>query len=220
MVTLKYNTARAQTTSRPAYPPSAQTNVIVEKRSRSNANSGPAPSRSCTLAAVTTTANSHPQASTAMCRFLPLIFLPPSKPLLAAPTVSAALTVWASTEPAVGNSLRPTATRSRPRSRSTNRCGRPREVHRQRPPLDAVLGHVADRVEHRPHLVDHRASGTTTQLGHHRPPFRREDRPLGIGHIRRVARHALPAHAAGHAATGLLGLGRVNRHPEGSWSTG
>src|SRR6266705_6576731 len=35
-----------------------------------------------------------------------------------------------------------------------------------------------------------------------------------------VARHALPAHAAGHAATGLLGLGRVNRHPEGSWSTG
>ncbi|MDQ2710044.1 MAG: hypothetical protein M3Z25_21560, partial [Actinomycetota bacterium] len=42
-----------------------------------------------------------------------LIFLPPSKPLLAAPTVSEALTDCESIEHAVGSSLRPAATRNR-----------------------------------------------------------------------------------------------------------
>jgi hypothetical protein len=36
---------------------------------------------------VTSTTSSSPQASTTRCRFRPLIFLPPSKPLVAAPTV-------------------------------------------------------------------------------------------------------------------------------------
>jgi hypothetical protein len=78
--------------------------MIVENRSRSIANSGQAPSRSCTLAAVTTTASSRPRVSTAICRLRPLIFFPPSKPLLAALTVSAALTDWESIEHAVGSS--------------------------------------------------------------------------------------------------------------------
>ena len=38
-VTVRASTAAAQTTSRPAYPPSAHTSVIVENRSRSSATS-------------------------------------------------------------------------------------------------------------------------------------------------------------------------------------
>jgi len=54
-----------------------------------------------------------------MCR------LPPSKPRLAAPTVSAAMTAWESIDHALSNSLRSCATRNRSRSR----CGRPRAFH-------------------------------------------------------------------------------------------
>jgi hypothetical protein len=79
-----------------------------------------APSRSCTEAAVRTTASTRPKVSTAMRHLLPLIFLPPSNPLLAALTVSAALTDGESIDPAVGSSARPHATRSRPRSRSSS----------------------------------------------------------------------------------------------------
>src|SRR5216117_2241419 len=56
-----------------------------------------APIRSPTFAAVTTTASRNPSTSTAMCRFRPLIFLPLSKPRVAAPTVSAPLTDCEST---------------------------------------------------------------------------------------------------------------------------
>ena len=72
MVTVTASTVAAQATSRPAYPPSAHTSVIVENRSRSSANSRWPPSRSCTLAAVTNTASSQPLLSTATCRLRPL----------------------------------------------------------------------------------------------------------------------------------------------------
>ena len=171
-----------------------------------------------------------------MCRLRPLIFFPPSKPLLAAPTVSAALTDWESIDPAVGKSARPHATRSRPRSRSTSPWGRPRAFHRSKKaytaaqggkstgsaqPLDAVAGHVTDHVEHRPQIMLHRSPGrAATQLGHHRLGLRAQQRPLSIGHIRGITRHALVTRASQHAATGLRGLDTVDRHPRASGRSG
>jgi hypothetical protein len=90
--------------------------VIVENASRSAAVMRNAPSRSCKEAVVTTTASSSPPVSTATCRLRPLIFFPPSYPLLAVGTVSAARTVWESITAAVGTGPRPSA--RRPRSRS------------------------------------------------------------------------------------------------------
>lgn len=74
------------------------------------------------------------------CLLRPLIFLPPSNPLVAAPTVSAALTVWESIDPAVGNSARPSVMRIRPRSRSTSCCGIPRALQRTKKAYTAACG--------------------------------------------------------------------------------
>lgn len=63
-----------QFTRRSAYPPSAR---IVFKRAKSNvalANTHFAPSRSCTSALWTMTANTNPKVSTSKCRLRPLIF--------------------------------------------------------------------------------------------------------------------------------------------------
>ena len=67
----------AQSTSLPAKPPSAKTNRI-ELVSYAESRVVLAPSRSCTLAASTTTTMSRPKMSVTMNRFLPLIFLPAS----------------------------------------------------------------------------------------------------------------------------------------------
>src|SRR6266700_256095 len=78
--------------------------------------SGRAPSRSWTLAAVTTIANSSPRVSTARWRFRPLIFLAASKPRLCLGTVSAARTDWESMIAALGQGLRPATRRTWARS--------------------------------------------------------------------------------------------------------
>lgn len=64
-----------------------------------------APSRSCTLATVTTTASNKPKVSTKMCRLRPLIFLPTSKPR--SPATAVHLTLWLPRQPAVGCLCRP-----------------------------------------------------------------------------------------------------------------
>src|SRR6266702_4341350 len=85
-------------------------------------SSGRAASRSCTEAAVITTASSRPIASTAMCRFLPLTFFALSHPRVALGTVSAARTDWESITAAVGSPSRPAATRTWARSTSCSRA--------------------------------------------------------------------------------------------------
>jgi hypothetical protein len=69
-----------------------------------------------------------------------LIFFPASYPREAAPTVSAAFTDWESIDPAVGSSVRPQATRSRPRRQSTSACGRPRALQRSKNAYTASQG--------------------------------------------------------------------------------
>src|SRR3954465_11184538 len=59
-----------------------------------------APSRSATLAAVTSTTISRPMVSTTRCRLRPLVFLPASQPREPRPTVDPPGTVWESTAPA------------------------------------------------------------------------------------------------------------------------
>jgi hypothetical protein len=85
--------------------------VIVENASRGAAVMPNAPSRSCKEAVVT------PPVSTATCRLRPLIFFPPSYPLLAVGTVAAARTVGESITAAVGTGPRPSARRT-----FTQRC--------------------------------------------------------------------------------------------------
>ena len=60
--------------------------------SRSSSSSGRAASRSCTDAGVTSTSNSRPEVSTAMCLLRPLTFLALSQPRVALGTVGAART--------------------------------------------------------------------------------------------------------------------------------
>jgi hypothetical protein len=89
-----------------------------------------------------------------------------------------------------------------------------REIDGKRPPLDPVLHHVADRVAHRPQIMDHRAAHRDRQLRHHLPCPGFEHRPLLIGQVRRVSRPAVTAPAARRRASGagIAGRGRVNRH--------
>ena len=68
----------AHSTSLPAYPPSAHTRLIVGNALRTASSVGRAPSRSWTLAAVTSTITSRPIVSTTMWRLRPLTFLPAS----------------------------------------------------------------------------------------------------------------------------------------------
>jgi hypothetical protein len=89
-----------------------------------------APALSLTEAAVTTRASSQPSASTARCRPLPVIFLPPWYPLVFLLTVSWALTIWESAMHADGCAARPWCARSSSRSRVISACGRPRLFHR------------------------------------------------------------------------------------------
>src|SRR5665213_1761042 len=63
-----------QPRSAPAYPPSAQITRSLGNRPRAARRTSLAPSRSCLLAGVTTTANSSPSTSTRMCLLRPLIF--------------------------------------------------------------------------------------------------------------------------------------------------
>ena len=84
-----------------------------------------APALSLTEAAVTASASGHPSTSTMRCRPLPLIFLPPWYPLVAAGTVSAHFTICESIMHPVGSGSRPWYARSRPRSRAAIPCGRP-----------------------------------------------------------------------------------------------
>ena len=90
-----------------------------------------APSRSCKEAVVTTTASNSPPASTATCRLRPLIFFPPSYPLLAVGTVSAARTVCESITAAVSPGPRPSARRARSRSAAQIRHHARARVHRR-----------------------------------------------------------------------------------------
>ncbi len=76
---------------------------------------------------MTTTAKSNPSESKAMCRFRPLIFLPPSYPRLAA--ISVALTVWLSMLPALGLGSRPAARRTFCRKASRISCPVPSDRH-------------------------------------------------------------------------------------------
>ncbi len=64
------------------------------------------------------------------CRLRPLIFLPPSKPREAAGTCAAAFTDCESMIAAVGSGVRPSLSRTFPRSRSWNSAISP--VSRQR----------------------------------------------------------------------------------------
>ena len=92
-----------------------------------------------------------------------------------------------------------------------------RKVHRQRPPLDAVTGHIPDRVQHGTQIMRHRPPArTTAQLGHHGLGLRTQQLPLGIGGIRGITRHALVTRTSRHAAPGLRGLNKVDRHPRAS----
>jgi hypothetical protein len=77
---------------------------------------GLAASRSCTLAAVTSTVSSRPSTPTAMCRLRPCTFLPASYPRLDRATFPAALTDWESMIAAEGTRLRPASRRARSRS--------------------------------------------------------------------------------------------------------
>jgi hypothetical protein len=96
-----------------------------------------------------------------------------------------------------------------------------REVHRQRPPLHRVLGHVADRVEHRPRIMTHRAPApTTAKLGHQLLGLRSQHLPLRVGDVRRVARGAASTPASQHRTTGRLGRDKVHRTRQGLLDSG
>jgi len=94
------------------------------------------------------------------------------------------------------------------------------EIDRERPPLDAVLGHVRDGVAHRPQVMDHRPPDGDGQLRHHLPRPGLQHLPLGIGQVRRIARPTVAAPAARRGARGgEPGRDRVNRHA-GPWQYG
>jgi hypothetical protein len=88
-----------------------------------------------------------------------------------------------------------------------------REIHRQRPPLDTVARHVPDPIEHRPQIMHHRPARGPADLVHHCPSLRLQHPPLPIGHVRRVARHAVTTQATRTGGTGARRAGRVDRHP-------
>ena len=104
-----------------AYPASAQTRRTLRQARCRFHSSGRAPSRSCTDAAVITTARTRPVVSTAMCRLGPLIFLALSQPRAAFGTVSAARIDWESMTAAVGSALRHAAVLTWARSASCSR---------------------------------------------------------------------------------------------------
>lgn len=95
--------------------PSAQIRAIFSNHSRRSVRAVRAPSRSWTLAAVTTTTSSSPIESTRTWRLRPATFLPASHPRLAEPTVSAARTDCESMTATVGSAARPWGRRTRSR---------------------------------------------------------------------------------------------------------
>src|SRR3954447_7539510 len=170
-----------------------------------------APSRSATLAAVTSTTTSRPMVSTTRCRLRPMVFLPASQPREPRPTVAAPGTVWESTAPAEASGSRPAASRTASRSaawtRSTRAVGNPslevevdgvpgREVVRQLPPRAARPIQVQDRIHDAAagELRWAAAAGALAAGAAHRHQ-RLDQRPLGIGQIRGIGRgraHAPP----------------------------
>ena len=91
-----------------------------------------------------------------------------------------------------------------------------REIDGEGTPLDPVLHHVGNRVAHRPQVMHHRAAHRDRQLPHDLPCPRLQHRPLLVGQVRRVARHAVMAPAARRHAVqaGVPGRGKVNRHED------
>src|SRR5664279_6017665 len=84
--------------------------------------------RSCSLAAVTSTARSRPVVSVRMCRLMPSIFLAPSNPR--SPGTGLALTEDESTTAPVGAASRPSASLARCRSATSVVSQTPRLVQR------------------------------------------------------------------------------------------
>ena len=190
-----------------------------------------APALPLTLAAVTARASSQPSASTARCRPLPVIFLPPvvaaglpadgvvglddlgidgARRRLHGPAL-----VLAQQFPQAADQLLRQPAVVPPLPERVRRLPR-REIDRERPPLDPVLDHIVHRVAHRPQVMDHRPAHRDRQVRHHLPRPRLQHSPLLIGQVRRVARAAVPAPAPRRGATGVPGRGQVNRHP-GPW---
>ena len=58
-----------------------------------------------------------------------------------------------------------------------------REIDRQGTPLDAVAGHISDRVECRAQVVDHRPARHGDEFAHHRPRLTGQDPPFGVGEV-------------------------------------
>src|SRR5450755_2070063 len=135
----------------------------VVNTSSSLATSSFAPARSLIWAPVTTIDSSQPSTSTAACRPLPLIFFPPWNPRLPFPTVTGGLDDLGVDDHRRGLGGAALALAQRAAQPVRQRLGQPpgappleelphrlpgREVHRQRPPLHAVLDHVEHRVRH------------------------------------------------------------------------
>src|SRR5450755_3056230 len=113
---------------------------MLEKLPRSAASNRCAASRSWIEAAVTTTANSSPETSTAMWRLTPFVRFPPSHPRRDRGTVSAAGTVCESMTAAVGHRSRPARTRSRSRNASWMRRHTPARTQRTKIPYTVDAG--------------------------------------------------------------------------------
>src|SRR3954471_2144830 len=123
------------------------------------------PSRSCRLAAVTSTTTSRPMVSVTTCRLRPLVFLPTSYPRESWPTVSAPLTDWESMILSRRRRFPSGRLPDRPAQRVVDPVGRAigvpalevpvdgvpgREVVRHHPPGAPGTVHVQDRVHDPP----------------------------------------------------------------------
>src|SRR3954451_17725401 len=170
-----------------------------------------APSRSATLAAVTSTTISRPIVSTTRCRLRPLVFLPASQPRVPVPTVAAPDTVWESTAPGRGHRTASGGVPDRvaqcvvdpvdgaiggpPLEVEVDGVPR-REVVCQLPPRAARPIQVQDRIHDAAagELRRAPATGALAAGAAHRHQ-RLDQRPLGIGQIRGIGRgraHAPP----------------------------
>src|SRR5918993_752387 len=96
----------AHSLPRPRYPASTHRYESRGRRERAGSSRRLMPSWSGTFALWTLASTTRPSVSTSRCLFLPLTFLPPSKPLCSPPT-PVVLDDWESAMPALGSGCLP-----------------------------------------------------------------------------------------------------------------